>query len=136
MLQIVDRDLKIHNVPLEKIQISDGSIKIILDDIYEKSKCLIFKPYQAIKITTVDCADLSFLETYPELFPSGIYQRYLLEETESSWIPKLRESLVVPDDDFLIQSRHFILDLRDNIVEIVAWDIQISDEIESSNSQK
>ena len=129
MLQIVDKDLKIHEVPLEEIHIINGSIKITIDDIHEKSKCLIFKPYQAIKITTIDCAELSFLETCPDLFASGVYQRYLLEETESSWIPKLRESLVDPDDDFLIKSRHFILELGDNLVEIIAWDVHISDEV-------
>lgn len=127
MLQIIDKELMIHETPLEKFYINEDSIKIVIDDICEKSKSLIFKPYQAIKITTVDCADLSFIDSCPDLFSSGIYQRYLLEETESLWITKLRETLVNPNDDFLIRSRHFILHLGDNLVEIVAWNVEIFD---------
>ena len=127
MLQIIDKELMIHETPLEKFYINEDSIKIVIDDICEKSKSLIFKPYQAIKITTVDCADLSFINSCPDLFSSGIYQRYLLEETESLWITKLRETLVNPNDDFLIRSRHFILHLGDNLVEIVAWNVEIFD---------
>ena len=129
MLQIFDKDLVIHEVPIEKICVSEGSIKIVVDDITEKRKNIIFKPYQAVKITTVDCADLSFVDSCPDMFASGTYKRYLLEKTESSWIPKLKESLADPNDDFLNKSRHFILHLGDNLVEIVAWDVNISEEI-------
>ncbi|MBQ7380236.1 MAG: hypothetical protein IJW70_11235 [Clostridia bacterium] len=129
MLQIVDRDLMIHEVPLEKICISEGSIKIVIDDITEKRKNIIFKPYQAVKITTFDCADLSFVDSCPDMYASGTYKRYLLEETESSWIRILKESLADTDDDFLSKSRHFILHLGDNLVEIVAWNVNISGEI-------
>lgn len=131
MLQIIDRNLKIHECPLEKFYVAKGSIKIVIDDIYENSKSLIFQPYQAIRITSVDCADLSIIDSCADVFATGKYQRYLLEETESTWIPKLRETLVDPDDDFLIKSRHFVLHLGDNLVEIVAWNVNISNNIVS-----
>ncbi len=127
MLQIVNRDLMIHECPLEKFYVDEESIKIVIDDIDENSKSLIFQPYQAIRITAVDCADLSMIDSCADVFASGRYQRYLLEETESSWIPELRKALANPDDDFLIKSRHFVLHLGDNLVEIVAWNVNISD---------
>lgn len=127
MLQIIDRELKIHECPCEKIYVDEGSIKIVIDDIYENSKSLIFQPYQAIRITTVDCADLSGIDSCSDMFTTGKYQRYLLEETESTWIPQLRKNLFDPDDDFLIKARHFVLHLGDNLVEIIAWNVDISD---------
>lgn len=129
MLRIVDSEWVMHETPLETIQMSGGTIQILADDIHEKRIRLVFQPYQAVKITTVDCADRSVLESCPEVFGSGVYQRYLLEETESRWIPALRESLADPEDDFLDRSRHFVLHLGDNLVEIAAWDVRASYEV-------
>ena len=119
----------INECPLEKFYIDESSIKIVIDDIHENSKSLIFQPYQAIRITAVDCADLSIIDSCADVFATGKYQRYLLEETKSTWIPQLRKTLVDLDDDFLIKSRHFVLHLGDNLVEIVAWNVNISNNV-------
>lgn len=105
-----------HTVPLEEIHIDLTSITVELDDINGKRRTVFFRPFQAVRVTTIDCVDL---EVY------GGYRGYLLECIDSPWIEDLQAQLVDSEDNFLEKSKHFIMDLGDNLLEIVAWSVNI-----------
>lgn len=127
-LKIIEKNLIVNNVPLENISVNGGKIVIELDDKSEKRYRLTFSPIQAQKIITIDCADSnSFFSE--ECLICGKYQRFLLEVVESEWIKQLKSDLKKNDENanFMDKSRHFVLDLRDIIVEIVAWNYEIEE---------
>lgn len=125
MLTMVNNELIIHETPLEKINIDENSIEIMLDDQFLQRRRLFFKPFQAIRITTEDCCDRSLLYQMVDLGMRECYKRFIFEETESPWIAQLQESLVWPEDNFLLKSKHFILHAGHSLIEIVAWSIKI-----------
>ncbi len=125
MVTTVNKELIIHEVPLEKISTDGISITIELDDENEVRWRLVFCPFQDIRITTEDCYGYSNIPDSEETFASGRYKRYLLEIHDSERIAQLRTQLVHEHDDFLVESRLFFMHLGDNMVEIVAWDVEI-----------
>ena len=126
--KIINKSFIINNVPLEHISIEEYVIVIELDDVNENRYRMVFKPYQALKITTADCFDKDIL-LIRESFELGIYQRHILEVENSEWIMQLKKALKENDEDasFMKESRHFIVDLRDNILEISAVDFELSE---------
>lgn len=120
--KIIEKSFIINNVPLEKISIEQNAVTINFDDANEKRYKIMFKPYQAIKVTTADCFNKDILLTRENL-ESGRYQRHILEIENSEWIMQLKKTLKENDEKaaFMEKARHFIIDLRDNIVEIVAY---------------
>ena len=116
--------LVIHETPCEEIHINSNSITIEFDDINEARRKIFFCPFQAVRITTIDCVDLDTV-IVPESYSNGRYRRYLLECIDSPWIDNLKSQLVDSTDDFLEKSKHFMLDLGDNLLEIIAWSANI-----------
>ena len=110
--------LMAHEVPLEEIYIGPNSITVEFDDINEKRRKIFFCPFQAFRITTIDCADQDIVY--------GEYTRSLSECVDSPWIDDLRSQLIDSEDDFLKNSKHYMLLLGDNFLEIVAWSADIS----------
>ena len=125
MVTTVNKKLVIHDVPLDEIKLNEKGLIIELDDINEERWELVFSPVQDIKITSYDCYGIENMLDSEDSFASGRYQRYLLEIKDSERIKELRTQLADPYDDFLVNSRHFYLDLRDNIVEIIAWNVEM-----------
>ena len=133
--KIIHKGFQINNVPMETI-ILDETEKhencIFLDDINEKRWKIVFKVYQAMKITTVDC--VNYEKGY---FDDFCYQkenqpylsscRYILEVVDSEWIKELKKALLLNNSEanFMDKARHFVLPLYDNHIEIIAWDIEI-----------
>ncbi|MBR7099705.1 MAG: hypothetical protein IKC91_00940 [Clostridia bacterium] len=124
MINIVRKDFEIHVTPLEKIELSGSSIVVWLDDIHENRIKLNFKVFQALKVTTIDCVSMEKFYN-KNCFVNGVFHRHILEMENSPWIEELRNNLVDDSADFLNKSRHFILPLQDNIIEIVAWNIEL-----------
>ncbi|MCH5163649.1 MAG: hypothetical protein J1F36_01385, partial [Clostridiales bacterium] len=62
---------------------------------------------------------------------SGYYQRHILEVENSEWINQLKYSLMQRDEDatFMDKARHFIFDLRDNLIEIIAWNLEVNESL-------
>ena len=125
--KIIDKSFIINNVPLDKISIEQNTVTIDFDDVNEQRYKIIFTPYQAVKVTTADCFDKDILLT-SETLESGRYQRHILEVENSEWIEQLKKALKENDENatFIEQARHFIIDLRDKIFEIVANDFELN----------
>ena len=130
MTKIIEKSIIINNVPLEKISVEQNAVTIDFDDIYERRYKIQFIPYQAIKITTADCFSKDILLT-SETLESGRYQRYILEIEDSQWIDQLKKTLKAVDKNaiFMEKARHFVLDLGDEIVEIVASDFELKQKL-------
>ena len=125
--KIIDKSFIINNVPLDEIIVEKNTVTIDFDDVNEQRYKIKFTKYQSVKITTADCFDKDILLT-SETLESGRYQRYILEIEKSEWIEQLKKRLKENDENanFMEQSRHFIIDLRDKIIEIVANDFELS----------
>lgn len=124
-LRQVTDSVIIHETPLAKMSSDGCSFIVELDDINEKRRKISFHPYQAVRITTKDCVDLSDIIT-PETIIDGRYLHYLWERVNSPWIKSLEQQLIDKTDNFLKTSKHFILDLGDDLLEVVAWNAEIS----------
>ena len=122
MIKIADGNLVLHNVPLPEIRYADSTLTLELDDEHFRRKTVVFSPIQGIKLTTSDCADIPTAE---KSFSSGRYKRYVLEDTDSAWVKELRNGIIDKNDDFTKKTRHFIIDIGDELLEIAAWNMEI-----------
>ena len=119
---VVMKDFEIHTTPLEEIVINSYSITVFLDDVFEKRFKITFCPFQLFKVLTIDCA--SAFDYYNDYsLRGGRYHRHILEMKDSPLIKELKEN--APYCTFLEKSRHFVLPLQENIVEVVAYDFTI-----------
>lgn len=122
MIKIADGNLVLHNVPLPEIRYADSTLTLELDDEHFRRKTVVFSPIQGIKLTANDCADIPTAE---KSFSSGRYKRYVLEDTDSAWVKELRNGIIDKNDDFTKKTRHFIIDIGDELLEIAAWNMEI-----------
>lgn len=121
--KVIFKEFEINTTPLEKMVLDPYSIEIELDDIEELRYKVIVKPYQAIKVVTIDC--VSSKDYYNEYcFRDGFYHRHILEIDNSLWIQKLKKN-ITSSNMFLDGVKHFVLPLQDIIVEVIAKDIEI-----------
>lgn len=139
--KILYKNFQIHDVPFERVVFDDQIITdryILLDDINEKRWKIKFKVYQALKITTIDCAGLDFSKggdfedacfEDKEGFPVPQFQSHIMEVENSEWIKEMKKTLKRYDlqDNFMEKSRHFLIPCYDNIIEIIAWDIELEE---------
>jgi hypothetical protein len=107
---------------------------ILLDDVNKKRWKIVFKVYQAVKLTVNECTGFNFLkggDLDDACFIDGeshpISRCFIMEVEDSEWIKDLKEKLskVDPSADFMDKAKHFLLPLYDHIIEIIAWDIKI-----------
>jgi len=117
-VEIASKQVKLHETPLEEILVLGSSIEVTFDDTEETRWKLTFRPYQGLKVTTIDCAATSLF------IIDGKRPQYLLEAFESSWVKELSDSLKQRDrtGDFMSHAHHYIIPCQDNIIEVVAWD--------------
>jgi hypothetical protein len=111
----------IHLVPLMELAIAKSQVKLSLDDADEQRRHIIFRPYQAIRVTTEDC----FLVP-PD---SGFYKGGVFMVEDSPWLVELGQALSRIDRraKFLDKSYHYVIPSGDDIVEVVAWKIEWND---------
>ncbi|MCP4937335.1 MAG: hypothetical protein GY927_24780 [bacterium] len=76
---------------------------------------LTFAELQATKVTTEECAGEIL-----EILPEGGGAVYASET--SDWLSFLGKGQI----DFLSRSRHFVVPCYDEVVEIVAWEFQVT----------
>ncbi len=120
---------RLHTTPLASVQVKDSQVIVDVDDEREKRFRLVFKPYQAMRMITADCYHL----------PGGVslLPNTVMEVLDSSWIADLTKNLKQVDETatFLGKARHFILPLQDDFLEVVAWNITLSEAIEPEKSR-
>lgn len=125
MTKIFESSIIIHTVPFAKTIIDDKDNTVIVefDDIDERRRRFCFSPYQAVKIVTADCADYYFI---PDDIPIGEYKRYICEVCDSEWIRELKNELKEcdPDATFLDNARHFIFNMGESVLEVVATEVE------------
>ncbi|MEX1031439.1 MAG: hypothetical protein WDZ91_15560 [Paenibacillaceae bacterium] len=121
MVEVFHKELEIHVTPLEKIKMNPTDISIELDDSDEKRWRIKISPYQAFKVTTIDCVDIK-----PFLI-DGKRPLHILEIFQSNWLDDLKEALKKKDvtADFLDKAHHYVLPFQDIIVEVVAWKLEL-----------
>lgn len=119
-VKIIYPEFEIHTTPLEEVKIDSTSLQIMLDDIFEERYILYAKPYQAFKITTIDC--VSSHNYYNEFcYRNGIFHRHILQIENSDYISELKNAN--PSVDFLNSSKHFALLLQDNLIDIISYEL-------------
>ncbi len=122
-IKIASFEFEINNTPLYALHIDtteEYSIVVHFDDVDENRLRMVFKPYQALRITAEDCFNDNLYE--------GEYQRRLLEIVDSTWLAELRDTVAYYEGDSEItdNAHHFLLPLGDDIVEIIAWSFDLS----------
>lgn len=117
---------------IRKILIENRKIIIEFDDVYEKRRKIQFYDYQGIKITPFDNQDLS-ISFCKECCVDKTYVKCLLENTDLTWRQELQKNLEsrCRYNNIVTGYNHFVLDLGDVILEIVAKGYE---EITSSNN--
>ena len=121
-ISVVLPEIEIHTTPLEELFIDSSSITIFFDDINENRYKMIAEPYQAINITTIDC--VSCKEYYNSFcYRDGIFHRHILQVENSELLCSLIKR--ANEKHFLMDSKHYVLPLQDNLIEFLAYDIKI-----------
>jgi hypothetical protein len=107
-----------HEVPLATVQVDGKCVVLELDDDQDKRFRLVFQPYQAVRITTVDCFDLA-----EEI---DVVPQEIVEIAPSPWIRELKAVLARIDETatFMEKARHFLIPGGDDYIEVIAWEIQ------------
>ena len=121
---VFKKEFEIHTTPLEKIFSDPYSISIEVDDINETRHRLIFKPYVAYRVTSIDCvSSKDFYNDY--CFRDGRYHRHILKVENSEWINDLKSKTGKLNGSFLNQVNHYVLPLQDIVIEVLANDIVV-----------
>lgn len=124
--KIIFPEIVLHSTPLAKIKIDDICVQIEFDDVCLQRYRATFLPFQGVRVTTSDCvnAERAFCR---ECKYDNVYHRHILEIKESQWLNELQSNLYKRDKDatFLNEAKHFLFDVRDSIVEVVASRISI-----------
>ena len=114
---------EIHTTSLEKIIVDANSIEICLDDVNEERYRIVAKPYQAIKITTIDCASSDDFHN-DFCFRDGRYHRHILQMLNSHFLKELKEKAA--SFGFLTKSKHFVFPLQEIVVELIAYELNVT----------
>ena len=101
------------------VQVSDGSVRVALLDGHGRPLTLRFRPYQAVRLTTVDCY------RRPEGMPHRPERVYWA--AASPWMDDLRQRLAEldPHADFMERAVHFLVPAGDDVLEVVAWRVHV-----------
>lgn len=137
--KIIYKDFQVNNVPMETVIFDESGNHescILLDDVNEKRWKIKIKNFCAIKIMTNESACLNFFkggdfedgcfidgEDHPD------FLSFIMEVETSKWIEdiKSKRAIVTPNDDYMSEIRHFLIPCYDNIIEILAKDIELEE---------
>ena len=106
-------------IPIARVTVENATITVDLSE-EERQIVVVFRPYQAMRITTADCFALS-----GDMF---ITPRTIMEVRDSAWLAELKESLSKVDAtaNFMDRARHFVIPCEDNFIEVVAWAFDVT----------
>ncbi|MCU6708864.1 hypothetical protein M6D81_09035 [Paenibacillus sp. J5C_2022] len=121
MLEIVFGDVEINVTPLEDIKMNTTDISIEFDDSDEVRWRASFCPYQAFKVTTIDCIETESFMT------NGKRPFHILKVTHSDWLNELKLTLANKDAsaNFLDKAHHYVFPFQDIIIEVVGWELNL-----------
>jgi hypothetical protein len=105
----------LHTVPRPALTVERSRAVVEVDDEHERRITLTFSPLQALRVHTADL----FTE------PLG---REVVEVTDSGWVRELTETLarLSPHATFMARARHWIVPGGDEVIEVVAWELEVS----------
>lgn len=118
---VTDAGFIIHETPLERLEVNQTSVLASFDTRSNGRISVQFKPFQAMKIITIDCYHIE------KILVNDKFTRCLLEVRPSLWIEELRSVLSNKDRfaNFLDKAHHYILPFQDNILEVVSWEYEV-----------
>ncbi|MET0143462.1 MAG: hypothetical protein ABW328_01550 [Ilumatobacteraceae bacterium] len=101
------------------VTISDRIVRADVTDVDGGDVTLQFRPYQAVRLTTLDC----FLA--PGDLPRHLEHIYW--SRTSPWLDELTKALSEVDRtaDFMQRAIHFLLPAGDDVLEVVGWAIHV-----------
>ncbi len=110
---------RLHETPLPVINVNPPRMTLEADDQAERRVRLIFEPYQAVRVITADCFDV----------PQGLMLSVpwpVFECLNSPLIAELKQILARTDvtATFMNDTRHFLIPLRDDFLEVVAREVK------------
>lgn len=121
-IKVVFPEIEINTTPLEKIIIDSNSIIVLFDDIYENRYKIKAKPYQSVKITTIDC--VSSQEYYNSFcYREGRFHRHILQLENSELLNELMRKS--NGKQFLNDSKHYALPFQDILIEFLAYELKL-----------
>jgi hypothetical protein len=122
----VPRGPALDTSPMAEVRHADVTIDVEADDLDGRRVVLRFFPYQALRVTSIDCVP-------SEIDSSILRSRQVLEVVNSAWIRELAEALAGRDETatFLDRAHHFLIPAQDRIVEVAAWTMQVLDKAEA-----
>ena len=134
MLRIVEPRLRIHEVPLENVQLVNSCVTVELDDESENRWRLRFA-FATLRLTTMDCAEATAIMAEMDgnvCYPDGRdpdawggWVRFLLEKTDSPLVPQATADLRKYDGDER-DLHHYIMAVGDNLWEIISEPVEIT----------
>ncbi len=118
----ISNQIEINETPLERLSYEGADLIVEFDKQDNERVRLTFSPWQALRVTTIDCYDVR------SLLIEGRLHRRVLEFMDSEWISALKGELHYHDylATFLNDAHHFVLLFQDNVVEIVAQRFECS----------
>jgi hypothetical protein len=139
MLRIVEPRLRIHEVPLENVQLVNSCVTVELDDESENRWRLRFV-FATLRLTTMDCANATAIMAEMDgdiCYPDGRdpdawsrWVRFLLEKTDSPLVPQANVNLRKYDHDGR-DLHHYVMAVGDNLWEIVSEPVEITKIVKS-----
>lgn len=134
MLRIVEPRLRIHEVPLENVQLVNSCVTVELDDESENRWRLRFV-FATLRLTTMDCANATAIMAEMDgdvCYPDGRdpdawsrWVRFLLEKTDSPLVPQATTDLRKYDGDER-DLHHYVMAVGDNLWEIISEPVEIT----------
>lgn len=121
MVQIASDLMEINVTPLEEVKLSTTDLSIEFDDSDEVRWRANFSPYQAFRVTTIDC-----IETDPYMI-NGKRPFHILEDMQSVWLSELKLTLAKKDvsANFLDRAHHYVFPFQDIIIEVIGWELAL-----------
>lgn len=117
---VIDDLPELTRIPVGTVQAGMHNVIVTLDD-DDRKLTLAFSPFQGLKITTTDCFMI------PD--DMNLVHRTIMEVHNSEWLAELSAGLAITDETatFRGKSRHFLIPVYDNYIEIAAWNIRFED---------
>ena len=124
--KIILENIVLNTVPSEKIFFDGCKLELNVDDVNEESYKLVFLPFQALKIRTIDCVDI-FEYFCEDCKYDGVYHRNIFEIVGSNWIEELKLQLKNNDEqaNFLENAKHYMITTDSNIIEVISTGIMV-----------
>lgn len=109
--------LPLVNYPV--IEARNRQIQVVLEDVASREIRLTFQPYQAMKLTGLDC--------FPAHERRRLAHDQITYQMESSWLAELKAAAREIDAraDFMDRAVHFTIPSGDDVLEVVAWSVEV-----------